>query len=318
MPTPNPADARPEPLTRSSALLALATSVFWGGNIVALKLALATVPPFWCAFWRFALGSAAIALWARFRGAALRPRRLELRPLGVLTVLFTLQIILLNTGVDLTSPAYAIILLNAHPIFSNLAGHFVSSEQRLSGVRLAGLTLAFGGICYLALGHPIEALAPHPITGNLMLVVSAFLLGIRTVYTRRLVQSIDPLRAMFCQGLASLPVFLVSALILEPFLLKPLTWPPIAALLYQGLVIAGACFIIWTLLLRRHSAGTLAMYSFTVPFFGIAFSALLFGEPVTDRILTGAALVTAGILLVTGKHPDDTEHPSPEPRDETR
>lgn len=291
-------NVKPQPVDGKGAALALFTSALWGGNIVALKLGLATFPPFWSAWWRFVVGVAVIAIWARCKGVSLQPHRHEQRRLFILGALFTAQILLLNTGADFTSPAYAVVILNAHPIFSNVIGHFVASEQRLGAARVSGLILAFGGICYLALGRPVAELAPHPLLGNVLLVISALLLGIRTVYTRWIVQSIPPLRAVVWQGALSLPVFLFCALALEPPLLKPVGATAVTAMLYQSVVIAGFCFIVWTLLLRKHSAGNLAMYAFTVPVFGVLLSALIFGEPLTGRLIAAVALVTAGIAIV--------------------
>jgi len=289
---------RPEPLNRTSAALALLASALWGGNLVALKMGLEVFPPFWSAWWRFLIGLVVLGLWARRRGEILNPRPGELRPLGILGVLFAVQIILLNVGQDLTSPAYGAILLNTHPLFSNLVGHFVVSEQRLDRSRMLGLALAFGGVCYLALGKPVERLAPNPLLGNTLLVASALLLGIRTVYTRWIVQGIEPVKAVVWQSAISLPFYLLPALLLEPPAAGALRPGPVIAVLYQGLVVASICFMIWTTLLRRHSAGTLAMFSFTVPVFGILASALIFGEPVTGRIVLTAAVVTLGIGIV--------------------
>jgi drug/metabolite transporter (DMT)-like permease len=101
------------------------------------------------------------------------------------------------------------------------------------------------------------------------------------------------------QLLVSLPAFLVLGAVFEPPLVAPLRWQPVAAVAYQGVVVAGFCFIAWTGLLRRHSAGTLSMFAFTVPFFGMALSAVLFGERLGGRLLLGAAAVTAAILVVT-------------------
>lgn len=291
-------DFRPEPLNRTSAALALLASALWGGNLVALKLGLELFPPFWSAWWRFLIGLVVLGVWARLRGEILNPRPGEFRPLAILGVLFAAQIILLNVGQELTSPAYGAILLNTHPLFSNLVGHFVVSEQRLDRGRALGLALAFGGVCYLALGRPVERLAPNPLLGNTLLVASAFLLGIRTVYTRWIVQGIEPVKTVVWQSAISLPLYLLPALLLEPPITGPLRAGPVAAILYQGLVVASICFMIWTTLLRRHSAGTLAMFGFTVPVFGILMSALIFGEPVTARILTAGVLVMLGIAVV--------------------
>ena len=73
-----------------SALMAVATAALWGGNVVALKLGLATFPPFWSAFWRMAVGVTVVGAWAMSQGIALKPPPQERRFLLALGVLFTL------------------------------------------------------------------------------------------------------------------------------------------------------------------------------------------------------------------------------------
>ncbi|MBN8733819.1 MAG: DMT family transporter [Acidobacteria bacterium] len=288
-----------EPIGLRSALLALLVSVFWAGNVAALKLGLVVFPPFWNAFWRMLFGIAALLAWAWWRRIPIHPGASEHRRLVQLGLLFAVQISLLNAGADLTSPAYTVVLINAHPIFANLFGHFAAHEQRLGWMRLAGLAIAFAGICVLVLGTPASALARNPLLGNAMLVASAALLGLRSVYTRHLVQGIDPVRAIAWQCIVSTALFLVAAALLEPMRLGPASFVSVSALAYQGIIVAGFCFVVWTELLRRHSAGTLSMFAFTVPFFGVLVAALVFGEAVTPRIIVSGILVTAGIGIVT-------------------
>jgi drug/metabolite transporter (DMT)-like permease len=290
---------RTEHIGWSSALTALFVSALWGGNVIALKLGLATVPPLWSAFWRFLTGFVAVVVWAKSSGIPLRPRPGEGWPLTILGVLFTLQITGLNLGVNATSPAYAVILLNSHPVFTNFISHFFVPEDRLSRQRILGLAFAFGGILYLALGRPDAHLAPHPILGNVIIVVSAVLLAARMVYTQRLVQTIEPLRPVVWQMFFSLPFFLTAALWLEPLTLKPLTAVPVLAILYQGMAIGGFCFVVWTRLLKRHSPGALSVFGFSVPVFGVLLSAFIFDETITGRVVAGMAAVTAGIVIVT-------------------
>lgn len=290
-----------EPIGPRSALLALLVSVFWAGNVAALKLGLVVFPPFWNAFWRMLFGIAALLAWAWWRRIPLYPAPNERRRLFQLALLFTVQISLLNGGADLTSPAYTVVLINAHPIFANLFGHFAAHEQRLGPLRLLGLAIAFAGMCVLVLGKPAASLAPNPLLGNAMLVGSAALLGLRSVYTRQLVQGIDPVRAITWQSIISTILFLVVAAALEPLRLGPATVVSVSALAYQGIIVAGFCFVVWTELLRRHSAGTLSMFAFTIPFFGVLVSAAIFGEAVTPRIIASGLMVTLGIGIVTRK-----------------
>ena len=294
---------KPLPLSAASAALALFVSMLWGGNVVAIKLGLGAIPPFWSAFWRFLAAAPAVYLWARLRGAPLAPEPGESRALWALAAMFAAQICCLNVGVQATSPAYAVVLLNSHPVFTNLYGHFFASEEKLTAGRLLGLALSVAGMVVVAVGDPDEALAPRPLLGAVLTIVSANLLALRVIQTRRMVQSMHPVKPVFWQMMGGLPMFLAAAAVFEPPTLQPLDWRPVAAILYQGPVIGGFCFICWTTLLRTHSAGSLSLFGFTVPFFGVALSLLLFGEKIGGHLIAGAALVTAGILVATRRRP---------------
>ena len=288
-------------LTLGGALAALATCILWGGHVVALKIGLQTFAPFWSAFWRMLAGIAVVALWGWSQGTPLIPPRGERRLLAGLGVLFVVQISAMNFGVHWTSPAYAVVLLNAHPVFANFVGHFFVPEDRLSWTRVLGLALAFGGICAVFLGRPDAALGSRPILGNLVVTFAGFLLGSRTVYTQRLVQTIDPVRPILWMMIFSLPVFLAAAATLEEPLLQPINAGAIAAILFQGVVIAGFCFIVWTTLLKTISPGALSMFAFSTPIFGVLLSGWIYGEAITERLIFGVVAVTAGILIATGK-----------------
>ena len=301
-----------QPIRLFSALAALGLCILWGGNIVAIKLGLGTFPPFWSAFWRFLISAGTVTLWAYWCGLPLLPQRGEIKALSILGCLFTVQITLLNFGVNWTSPAYGIVLLNANPIFANLLAHFVVPEDRLSVRRAVGLLTAFGGICVVFLGSPPTTLAEYPMAGNLLMLLTSLLLGIRVIYTNHLVQSIEPIHTVLWQTIFSLPIFLFCGWMFEPPLLgHTVSIKPLVAIVYQGVVVAGLCFVGWTMLLKRHSPGILSTFGFASPIFGVIFSALFFGEVITSRLWIGLVTVTLGILLVTRP-----ESSSPNPKTE--
>lgn len=297
-----------QPITAHSALLAVFVSILWGGNVVSIRLGVDSIPPLWSAFWRMLLGVFVVGAWALIRGIPLAVPASEVGPLLSLGVLFTIQIGLLNTGAALTSPAYAVLILNSYAVFANIIGHFFSRhaagaslEERLTPKRILGLLLSFSGIAVLTFGQPASALAPQPILGNCILTVSCLLLGLRQVYTRWVVQSIDPVRAIVWQMFCSVPLFLLVAAFSEPMTLKPVTAEAVLAISYQGAVVAGICFIVWAQLLQRHSAGELSMYAFLVPVSGVLLSSVFFAEPLRPQLLVGAALIFAGVYIVSGK-----------------
>jgi drug/metabolite transporter (DMT)-like permease len=216
----------------------------------------------------------------------------------MLGVFCFVQISLLNHGVNLTSAAYAVVLINSHPIFTNILAHYFIPGDRLSWMRIVGLTIAFAGISCIFLGKPEARLAPHPYWGNAIAVVSAFFVGVRSIATKRAVQRIDGTRAIFWTLIISLPMFFAMAWGFETPTIAPLTWGPALAILYQGVVVAGVCFILWTRLLRDYPPGILSVFAFPTPVFGVLFSALAFSEALPATFLIGAGAVVTGILIV--------------------
>ncbi len=286
-------------LSPKAALVALTMSAMWGLNIVGIKVALEAFPPVWSAFWRLLLGWPVLWLWAYFGGVSLRPKPHERRPLAILGVFFGFQIILLNVSIDLTSAAFAAVLLNAAPVFINVISHRFVPGDRLSPTRTAGLAIAFLGVVIVLLGKPDASLAPYPTLGNILATATAAVIAGRMVYTQRLVQNIEPTKTIFWQIGFSLPVFLVCAGIAEPLTVGPLTMRVIAAWLYCSLLVTGVAFMLWVRLLQAHSPGLLAVFVFPTPIFGVLFSAMIYGETPPPELLIGVAAVAVGILLVT-------------------
>lgn len=294
------ASARIEPLSARSIALAILVSILWGGNLVSIRIGVDSVPPLWSAFWRMAVGVVIVAAWALHRGVRIRPAKGEGWPLFGLGVLFTAQIGLLNSGTAMTSPAFGVVILNCYAVFANITGHFFPGMERpINGARALGLALALAGMAVLTFGQGVSKLAPNPVIGNVLLILSAMLLGVRQVYTRWLVQHIEPTRTVVWQMAWSVPLFLAIAAVSQPPVYGRVTRQAVAAISYQGVVIAGICFIIWAELLKRHAAGTLSMFAFLVPITGIVLSSLFFGEPLRLTLLAGGILVLAGVYTVT-------------------
>jgi len=283
-------------------VLAVLVSILWGGNVVSIRVGVDSVPPLWSAFWRMALGLVVVTGWALSRGVSIRPAPGEWKRLFYLGVLFTAQIGLLNVASAMTSPSYGVVILNSYAVFANLTGHFWRGprlEDPLTPMRLLGLGVAIAGLAVLTMGQAPKALAPQPLLGNLLMMLSAFLLGFRQVYTRWLVQNVDPVRTVVWQMAWSVPLFLAIAVVSEPMVLGSVTWQAVAAIGYQGVVVAGICFIVWAELLKKHPAGMLSMFSFLVPVAGIALSGWIFGEPLTRGLVIGGLLALTGVFIVT-------------------
>ncbi len=291
---------------------ALLLSAMWGLNIVGIKVALATFPPAWNAFWRALLGWPVLWAWARQGRVRLKLLPGETRPLVLLGVFFAIQITMLNLSIDWTTAGFASVLLNAAPVFINTFAHFYVPGDHLSGQRLAGLAMAFGGVAIVFLGQPDPTLAPRPILGNVLAFVTAGVIGGRMVYTQRLVQHMDPLRVIFWQVGFSLPVFLLFAAIFEPLMVGPLTLWPFVSWMYCSFGVVGIAFVLWIRLLEKNSPALLSVFVFPTPIFGVAFSAWIYSEAMPAELIVGVLCVAFGILIIMLEKRRQAIEPFPE------
>lgn len=293
--------------TWRTVLLGLAVSISRGGNQVAIKFALAAVAPLWTAFARMVVSAAAVALYARSAQIRLWPDPGEKRQLALLGAMYTTQISLLHWGADLTSPAYAVTLINANPIFANLIAHFFIPEDRLTLQRILGLVIAFVGVSYVSFGRPDAALAPSPLLGNWIIVISSALVAVRTVYIQRIVQGMPSARAVFWQALISIPCFALGGYLIGGSIRGPVHWPAVVAILYQGFIVGGLSLVVWVKLLKAHSPGRISVFSFATPLSGLLLSAIFFGEQLTARLWLGLAAVLIGISLASKPADNNTQ-----------
>ena len=276
--------------------LALLLAFLWGGNSLAIKVGLQDFPPMALAFFRFVIGLVVIGGWSLFRRIQLQLRRGELLRLLLLTTIFILQIITLNTGTLYTTASRSTIFINVYPFFTALFAHFWIPGERLSVTKTLGIVVAFSGVFVVV--APKLGVGEASVLGDIIVLVSGCFLGLRVVVTKLLIQSIHPYRLLFWLLTLSLPCYVVLNLVFERGEPMQLTLSAAAALLYQGGVIAGFCFLAWTSILERYSASKLVVLFFATPLSGVLFSHLILGDELTISLLGGAALVAGGIYLV--------------------
>lgn len=278
--------------------LALLIHILWGGNPVAVKMGLVAFPPLWSAFLRFAVGALCIMVWARFNRIRIWPEAREWPGLLVLGLLFTTQIAMMNLGINLTSGASAAVMTASYPLFAGLFAHFMIAGDRLTAGKAAGLLIAFFGVGLVLTGGKIPQELSNADLGDLIILASTVLLGGRMIWTARLVSKIEATRVVLWQMLLSLGVFAAGAAMWEEINWGEVGWLPIAALAYQGVVIAGLAFMVNTWLIKRYSPSVMVSFGFVSPLSGVLLSALLLGDALTWDLAAGTAFVGVGLFIL--------------------
>ena len=278
-----------------AALILLA--LLWGGHPVAMKFGLKGALPIGMGAIRFAIGAISIALWCAFTGVPLRMKRDEVKPILWITLLFTAQIVALNWGTHLTTAAHSTVLINTHVFFVSILAHFLIPGDRLNVKKLIGIVLSFCGVASIFRGS-LELGESSNLLGDSIVLVSGFLLAFRAVFGKRIMQYVHVYRFLAWQMIFGLIPFTFLSLYTEGVEGYNFTPTVVFSHLYQGVIVAGFCFVLWHILLKRKSPSKIVVFFCLTPIFGVILSALFLSEKITWDLAAGALLVAAGMYVV--------------------
>ncbi|MDG2380486.1 MAG: DMT family transporter [Pirellulaceae bacterium] len=293
-----------QPLNAASLSIVLLTSALWGGTPVAVTFAAVSLPPIAIAAVRFSLGAVFMLFWCWFGGTPLRLGSGQLRISLVAGVLLFVQIATFNVGIAWSNASHATMMINTFVFGVIGIEHFVTKTDRLTLRKLKGLLLATVGIMLMLTRDADQTQTKvqqdlPSLAGDLLILLSAFLLSVRIVYVKYALRRIEPGKLILWHDIIGVVLFIGYSALFEQIEPQRMTLPAIIGLAYQGLLVAGLCFALQTQLLRKHSASQLSMFSFSTPLFGIYFASIFLSDPLSPWLLLAGGCIAAGIYLVS-------------------
>jgi len=286
-------------LDRRPALLLILTTLIWGSNAVAARLAVGHVSPMVLTTARWSV--ACIALWfvARRPLAAswplLRPRWGYLAAMGVAG--FTGFNALFYTAAHHTSAVNLTIIQGVVPVLVLLGGAVVL-RMRVSALQALGVALTLAGVAVVASRGQWSVLRALDLNAGDLSVLLASVLYAGYTLGLRAKPAVSPLvffaAVAAVAALASLPLLAWEVAAGHFFWPTPQGW---LIILYVGLLpsfVSQITFIRAVELIGPARAGV--FYNLT-PVFGPALAVLVLGEPLRVYHVAALAMVLGGIWV---------------------
>lgn len=280
-----------------AALLMLGLTMTWGFNQVAIKIGNTGFNPLAVAVFRSALGGLLVAAWCRYKGIALFAPDRTLVPGLIAGVLFGAEFALIFLGLDFTTAARGALMVNTMPFFVAAGAHLLLGE-RLTGRKVAGMVLAFGGVA-LVFSDRLSLPDARALIGDMLMLAAAALWAATTLVIKgSRLSEVAPEKVLLYQLAISALVILPMVPLAGP-LLRTATPLAVGSVLFQAAFVVAFTYVLWFWLMRAYPASALSNFAFLSPVFGVVFGGLLLGEPLSGRILLALAMIGAGLLIAS-------------------
>jgi len=295
----------PDRARRATGLAMLtATAFFFGGAMVAGKVAVVEIPPFTVAASRFAIAAVLLLAlrlaWPSLDRGSARPRRADLPIIAALALSASAgyNILFLN-GLRLAPATDAsMIIPGLAPIVSTvLAAIFL--REHPSRAAIVGLAVAAVGV--LLVVDPSGAVDPSRLAGDGLFVGCALLFGSYFLISRKASARFSPI-SISLYGATGAALILAPLAIAEggPARLLDAGWETWVAIGQLSVLATVAAFVLLNEGMKRLGVSRSAAFALMIPVFGAAQSMLVLGEHVAPSALAGGLIVLVGIWLVQG------------------
>lgn len=212
----------------------------------------------------------------------------------------TLQYICFYIGLSYTSGAKGSVINGSNVFFAILAAHFMMKDEKLSGKKIVGCIVGFVGIIIVN-NSDGNLLGDFSFMGEGMVMLCAVVYGISSVTLKLFSDkekpgTISAYQLMF-GGVLLIVIGMLSGGSVNGFDLKS------GILLLYLAMSTTVSFYLWANLLKYNPVGKVAIFGFTIPVFGTAFSAIFLHENVFNlNYLLSLILVSTGIVIVNYEH----------------
>lgn len=274
-------------------------SCLWGGSFLFAKIAVEAIPTFTMVALRVGLAALALLLWLRIQRLAI-PRHIWSACL-VMGFLNNIIPFGLNFwGQKEVGVGTAAIVNSTTPLWTILLAHVVTDDEKLTGLRLAGVLTGIAGVALLIGPEALGGLGTASLS-QLAFLAATFSYAIALMWARRF-RGLPPVVPAAGQLIGSSLLAIPTALMID----KPWTLPlpsieVIASVIALALASTALAYRIYFALMARNGAGNAALVTMLIPP-----SAMLMGWGVLDETptllsLAGFAVILLGLALVDGR-----------------
>jgi len=293
-----------------------AVYIIWGSTYLAIRFAVETLPPLLMAGARFLVAGLILLLWAKLREPDTKPTQIDWK-----TGLISGALLLLggNGGVvwaeQRVPSGIAALLVAVVPLWMVLLDWWRPRGQRPPMLVFAGLGLGLVGLALLVGPDALSGRGEISIPGAIVLVLASLAWAAGSLYTKHAPKASSSLNAAATQMIAGgLLLVVVAVFAGEPSHMDLAHASSRSILGFLYLLTFGSLvgFTAYVYLLAHTTAAKAATYAYVNPVVAVLLGWAFASEPVTSRTLLAAAVILAGVAIITVAGEHDVSAPEEE------
>ncbi len=280
-----------------------AVYIVWGSTYLAIRFAVETLPPLLMAGARFMIAGVILLLWSRLYAGDKSPTRIDWRTGlvggGLLLVGGNGCVVWAEQRVPSGITA---LLVAVVPVWMVLLDWLRPQGRRPHTLVFVGLGLGLGGLALLVGPGAMSGGESAYATGAFVLVLASLSWAAGSLYTQRAPKASSSLNGSATQMLAGGGMLLLGGALTGEFAHMDLAHASTRSLLgFLYLVTFGSLvgYTAYIYLLGHTTAAKASTYAYVNPVVAVFLGWALAHEPVTQRTVVAAAVILAGVAIIT-------------------
>lgn len=290
-------------MSQAEWLLLILLSIVWGGSFFFVGVAVEALPPLTIVALRVSL--AALTLWAVVYFTGLRisgdPKVwVAFMFMGILNNVIPFSLIV--WGQTHIASGLASILNATTPMFTIVAAHFLTKDEKMTTHKLIGVSIGFAGVAIM-LGHDALGGIGESVFAQLAVLSAAISYAFAGIFGRHFAQAgIKPVVTATGQVTTSSLLLIPLAIFYDkPFSLPMPGLEIWLAILGLALVSTAFAYILYFRILSTAGATNLLLVTLLIPVSAILLGTVVLGEQLELKHLLGMGLISIGLLSIDGR-----------------
>ena len=272
--------------------------IVWGSTYLAIRYAVAEIPPLLTAGLRHLTAGALLLGWARFKG--LRASAIEWRHSAVVGALFFLiGHGTLHWAEQFVPSGLSALMVATEPVWIAML-LAMTGRSGLNARTVVGLFIGLVGVWILVGGGSMSSGSPGLLAGCLAVLVGAASWAGGVVYSQKAPLPVNPLLRTATTLICGAAMLLIAAAVFGEF--GRLTMPSVRAVSSLAYLIVFGSIVAFTAyywLLDRFSATVVATHTYVNPAVAVLLGWAMGGERVSASLVVGLIVITSAIALVS-------------------